>query len=205
MKLYIIRHGETSWNARHLFQGQVNTSLNENGEEQARKARERIRELGITFDAVYSSPIDRAARTVEIITGLPRTEFTLDDRLMEMNFGPLDGTPFDKESPLAGHLFDRPSAYVAPEGAESFADIKERLSSFFEDIKRQKPGERILVGCHGCAMRVILVLFHYLELDEIWNQGIGNCSIVEAELSEENEFVVRTIHETQDWFGSKHA
>lgn len=203
MKLYIIRHGETSWNARHLFQGQVNTSLDENGEEQARKARERIRELGITFDAVYSSPIDRAARTVEIITGLPRSQFHLDDRLMEMNFGPLDGTPFDKESPLAGHLFDHPSEYVAPDGAESFAEIEQRLSSFLEDMKQTRPGESVLVGCHGCAMRVILVLLHYLELDEIWNQGIGNCSIIEAELTEENDFVVRTIHETQDWFGSK--
>lgn len=203
MKLYIIRHGETSWNARHLFQGQVNTSLNENGEEQARRARERIRELGITFDAVYSSPIDRAARTVEIITGLPRSEFILDDRLMEMNFGPLDGTAFDKDSPLAGHLFDHPSAYVPPEGAESFEELEHRLSSFLSDMKREKPGESVLVGCHGCTMRVILVLLHYLELDEIWNQGIGNCSIIEAELAENGEFVVRTIHETQDWFGSR--
>ena len=68
MKVYVMRHGETDWNARHLFQGQVNTSLNEKGREQARKARERVRELGLSFDCVYSSPIDRAAQTIEIVS-----------------------------------------------------------------------------------------------------------------------------------------
>ena len=76
-----MRHGETDWNARHLFQGQVNTSLNEKGREQARKARERVRELGLSFDCVYSSPIDRAAQTIEIVTGWERSQIHLDDRL----------------------------------------------------------------------------------------------------------------------------
>ena len=80
-----MRHGETDWNARHLFQGQVNTSLNEKGREQARKARERVRELGLSFDCVYSSPIDRAAQTIEIVTGLDRSQIHLDDRLKEMD------------------------------------------------------------------------------------------------------------------------
>ena len=115
-----MRHGETDWNARHLFQGQVNTSLNEKGREQARKARERVRELGLSFDCVYSSPIDRAAQTIEIVTGLDRSQIHLDDRLKEMNFGPLDETPFEKDSPAVGHLFDKPSAYEAPEGADGY-------------------------------------------------------------------------------------
>ncbi len=201
MKLYIIRHGETDWNARHLFQGQVNTSLNEKGEAQAANARERVKELGLSFDAVYSSPIDRAARTVEIVTGLPRTHFHLDDRLKEMNFGPLDGTPFDKTSPLTGHLFDKPSEYIAPDGAETFEEMEARLQSFLDEMKEKKPGESILVGCHGCAMRILLVLLHYLELDEIWNQGIGNCTIIEVTLGEDQEFHVTKMYETQDWFG----
>ena len=115
-----MRHGETDWNARHLFQGQVNTSLNEKGREQARKARERVRELGLSFDCVYSSPIDRAAQTIEIVTGLDRSQIHLDDRLKEMDFGPLDETPFEKDSPAVGHLFDKPSDYEAPEGADGY-------------------------------------------------------------------------------------
>lgn len=203
MKVYIIRHGETDWNARHLFQGQVNTSLNEKGEEQARLARERVQKLGLSFDAVYSSPIDRAARTVEIVTGLSRSQFHLDPRLMEMNFGPLDETPFDKESPAVGHLFDKPSAYVPPRGAESFEELEARLASFMEELRDTRPGKSILVGCHGCAMRVLLVWLRYLKLDEIWNQGIGNCAIIEVTLGEDGIFRVTHMYDTQDWFGAK--
>ena len=203
MKVYIMRHGETDWNARHLFQGQVNTSLNARGIEQAEKARERVKKLGLTFDAVYSSPIDRAARTIEIVTGLDRSQFHLDDRLKEMNFGPLDETPFDRESPAVGHLFDKPSEYVPPKGAESFEELEARLASFMEDLKRNRPGERILVGCHGCAMRVLLKWAGYLPLDEIWNQGIGNCAIIEMTLGEDEKFRVTHMYDTQDWFGRK--
>ncbi|MGO5205963.1 histidine phosphatase family protein [Bacillota bacterium LCP21S3_F9] len=203
MKVYVMRHGETDWNARHLFQGQVNTSLNEKGREQARKARERVRELGLSFDCVYSSPIDRAAQTIEIVTGLDRSQIHLDDRLKEMDFGPLDETPFEKDSPAAGHLFDKPSAYEAPEGAETFVELEARLSSFLQDLRKNHPGESILVGCHGCAMRILLVLLGYLPLDEIWNQGIGNCAIIELTLGEDDGFHVTQMYETQDWFGQR--
>ena len=193
MKVYIMRHGETDWNARHLFQGQVNTSLNARGIEQAQKAKERVKNLGLIFDAVYSSPIDRAARTIEIVTGLDRSQFQLDDRLKEMNFGLLDETPFDREAPAVGHLFDKPSEYVPPKGAESF--------EFMEDLRKNRPGKSILVGCHGCAMRVLLKWAGYLPLDEIWNQGIGNCAIIEMTLGEDEKFRVTHMYDTQDWFG----
>ncbi len=201
MKLYIIRHGETDWNARRLFQGQINTSLNEKGEQQAREARKRIQELGLSFDAVYSSPIDRAVRTVEIVTGLDRAQIHLDARLMEMNFGPLDETPFDQASPMVGNLFRKPSAYVPPRGAESFPEVERRIADFLGDMRRQRPGERILVGCHGCTMRIIMQYVGYLKLDDIWKQPIGNCTILELTL-ENDRFRITEIYETQDWFGS---
>jgi broad specificity phosphatase PhoE len=203
MKLYVIRHGETDWNARRLFQGQINTSLNEKGEEQAREAKKRIQQMGLTFDAVYSSPIDRAARTIEIITGMDRSQFCLDDRLMEVNFGPLDGTPFDKEAPQAGNLFRKPSAYVPPEGAESFQEVEKRVADFLDEIARKHPGERVLAGSHGCTMRIMMQYLGYMPLDKIWDQGIGNCTIVELTSGEDGCFHVTGIYETQDWFGKQ--
>ena len=223
MKLYVIRHGETDWNVKRLFQGQINTSLNEKGEAQAREARERIKDLGLTFDAVYSSPIDRAARTIEIVTGMDRSQFHLDERLLEMNFGILDETPFDKEAPLAGTLFHKPSEYIPPDGAESFPELETRIDSFLSEMRKERPGENILVGCHGCTMRVMLAHIGYLELDDIWNQGIGNCTIMELTENEPFDpalmsnsvgknckpdgrgFHVTNIYETQDWFGQQKA
>ena len=57
MKVYVMRHGETDWNARHLFQGQVNTSLNEKGREQARKAENLRKHAGLLIDGENSCGI----------------------------------------------------------------------------------------------------------------------------------------------------
>ena len=52
-------------------------------------------------------------------------------------------------------------------------------------------------------MRILLVLLGYLPLDEIWNQGIGNCAIIELTLGEDDGFHVTQMYETQDWFGHR--
>ena len=108
MKIYVIRHGETDYNVRRLFQGQINTDLNDTGRAQARAAAEKIRAMGLTFDRVYSSPLQRAVETVEIITGKDSSEIQTDDRLLEMNFGALEGQPFDRDSRACGSLFQDP-------------------------------------------------------------------------------------------------
>lgn len=221
MRVYILRHGETDWNVRHVFQGQTNTSLNENGFAQARRCRDRVQALGLSFDQIYCSPLDRALQTVETVTGADRSRIITDARLLEMNFGPLDGTPFDKKSAVCGHLFDDPTRYVAPEGAESFEELEQRLSSFYMELAKEHPGESILVGCHGCAMRLTLVWMGFLKLRDIWEQSIGNCAIIEAELDEDklssamggnsdriaddsiilpaSPYRVKRLYETQDW------
>ncbi len=201
MKVYILRHGQTDWNNRRLFQGQVDTELNEVGLSQARQCAERVQEAGWQFDKVYCSPLKRAMKTVMTVTGLPGEAITKDARLMEMNFGVLDSTSFDKDSPRVGNLFKKPSAYIPPEGAESFEEMEARIASFFEDLKKVK-AESVLVGSHGCAIRGMLVHFGYLGLDDIWNQGIGNCAIVEVQLDEAGQYRVVKIHETQDIFAT---
>lgn len=203
MKVFILRHGETAWNARHLFQGQVNTSLDSNGIRQAELARNRIRDLGLSFDAVYSSPISRALETVKIVTGLPEEEIVTDDRLMEMDFGPLDGTPFDRHAPQVGHLFDDPEHYVPPRGAESYEQLEQRLASFYEELEMKRPGKTILVGCHGCAIRLTLVWMGYLKLSDIWKQGIGNCALIETRVGEDHHFTVTGIRNTQDFIAEE--
>ena len=205
MKIYILRHGETDWNVRKVFQGQTDTELNADGIAQAKTCRKRVQELGLHFDTVYSSPLRRALRTVEIVTGLPREQIHLDERLKEMNFGPLDGTPFEPTNTVCGHLFDDPPHYLPPEGAESYEDVIRRQASFYRELALSCSGENILVGSHGCAMRLALVWMHYIPLSRIWHQGIGNCTIIEAELDpsrlqEDCPYHVTHLYETADWF-----
>ncbi|MGN1023665.1 MAG: histidine phosphatase family protein [Lachnospiraceae bacterium] len=201
--IYLLRHGETEWNKRKLFQGQTDIPLDEAGIEQARACRMMAESLHLAFDGVYASPLKRALETTEIVSGLPKEKICTDKRLMEMDFGPIDGTPFDKESPECGLLFQDPDRYVPAAGAESFPALRARLASFFDDLA-DAPGERILVGSHGCAIRCMLVNFGYLKLADIWQQHIPNCTLIEVHLAPDHTWQVGTFHEISQ-FASKHV
>ena len=67
--IYIIRHGETDNNKKRVLQGRSNLPLNEEGVRQAEKARDFFDGNEIIFEKIYSSPLIRAIRTAEIITG----------------------------------------------------------------------------------------------------------------------------------------
>jgi broad specificity phosphatase PhoE len=63
--IYFVRHGETEYNVLNLMQGHMDIPLNENGINQAKIAREELKDLKI--DEIYSSPLIRAYKTAEII------------------------------------------------------------------------------------------------------------------------------------------
>ena len=65
MRLYIMRHGETAWNVRRLFQGHSDIPLNENGIALAEVTADGLRD--VPFDLAYTSPLRRARQTAEII------------------------------------------------------------------------------------------------------------------------------------------
>ena len=88
--IYIIRHGQTELNSRKLLQGRSDHPLNDTGRQQAAQAGERLRNEGIVFSRVYSSPLLRAVQTAEIVA--PGTEILTDERLLEMDYGPYEGT-----------------------------------------------------------------------------------------------------------------
>ncbi|WP_044915577.1 histidine phosphatase family protein [Butyrivibrio sp. WCE2006] len=69
MKLYILRHGTTEWNNRHLIQGQTDIPLDDFGRLMAKATGEGLRKKGITFDKVYSSPLKRSVETATIVLG----------------------------------------------------------------------------------------------------------------------------------------
>lgn len=66
MKIYFVRHGETEWDLKKIFQGVKNSPLTKLGKEQARKLK--IKLNSIDFTHYYSSPLGRAVETLEILT-----------------------------------------------------------------------------------------------------------------------------------------
>lgn len=174
--IYIIRHGQTELNSRKVLQGRSDYPLNENGITQANEAAAKLN--GVPFCAVYSSPLSRAIQTAKII--VPGVEPTIDDRLIEMEYGPYEGMGLDELAPEVITFFSDFVHNPAPEGMEQLSSVVQRTGAFLEDCCRT--GGSILVSTHAVAMKGIL---EYLTPDSsgsYWSRHIGNCAVYTTKL-----------------------
>jgi uncharacterized phosphatase len=86
---YLVRHGETSWNAEGKIQGRSDIPLGDIGREQAKKLGEKL--TSVHFDAIYTSPLQRAVETAEIIGNILSLPVQIQKELRERNSGNLEG------------------------------------------------------------------------------------------------------------------
>ena len=147
-ELYLVRHGETDWNAAHRIQGRTDVPLNDTGRRQARGAAELLaRRL---WHGVYSSPLGRAHETASIIaTRLGIDEVVDIDALVERDYGPTEGMTFDEIEALY------PEGVRAP-GQESREQVAGRVVPALLELAERHPGERLVVVSHGGAIRAVL-------------------------------------------------
>merc|ERR1712235_59269 len=103
-------------------------------------------------DMIYSSPLERAVQTGEIVTGLKRDSFAMDSRLRERGFGMHEGKPYDRNS--ISELIQMSDEEARKEGIETIPEIKERISSFIIDLCKENQEERtIFIFSHGAFIK----------------------------------------------------
>lgn len=174
--LLIVRHSKTPWNLAGRIQGRSDIPLAPESEQLTREAGKKLRPLP---DAAFCSPLVRAKRTAELLLEGTGITPVIDERLVERDFGALDGKTYD-ELGLPDHtrLF-----YVLDEaiGAERSEDVYNRVRSFLDDIGARYDGKRVLVVSHGvCISYLVYALTH-----DRWNPAdytleyIKNLDIIE--------------------------
>ena len=89
MKFYVVRHGQTDWNAKGRIQGKTDIELNEIGIEQAKKLKELIKDYNI--DLIISSPLKRARKTAEVINEAVKCNIIFEESLKERGYGIFEG------------------------------------------------------------------------------------------------------------------
>ena len=174
--IYIIRHGQTELNSRKVLQGRSDHPLNERGIAQAQEAAEKLR--SVSFDAVYSSPLIRAVRTAKIV--VPELEPILDERLIEMEYGPYEGMGLDALTPEVRTFFSDFVHNPAPEGMEQLSSVVRRAGAFLEE--RCRTGGNILISTHAIAMKGMLEYLTPASGGSYWSKYIGNCAVYTAEV-----------------------
>ena len=161
MELYIARHGETEANAQRRWQGQgMDTPLTPKGISQAKALGESLE--GIEFDAIYSSPLNRAMDTTRIVfkdQNLFEGRGVADKRLAEIALGDAEGSVYsdgeDAEFPQIFHeLFYDTEDYTPPRNGETLPDMLKRVDSFLEEIAK-KPYKKVFALAHGYVLRVV--------------------------------------------------
>ena len=161
--VYFLRHGETSWNRAKILQGSTSyTDLTPRGVRMAERTAAGLKDAGVSFDRVYTSPYLRARRTAEIVVGKSGVRPVVDARLREMCFGRYEGVRSAKGRYPDDNLrcfFEDPERYVPQgAGAESFADVGRRLREFLERELAPLDGQvdRVLCVAHSLVLKSLL-------------------------------------------------
>lgn len=157
--IYLVRHGETIWNAEGRCQGSSHSEFTVRGREQIDALAASL--ANIDFDAAYTSPLTRAVNTAARILGSRGQQATCAAELAELSYGSLQGTRFD-EWPHELHAVWRsdPWSVSFPDG-ESLAMVRDRVLPVFRSIVAEHAGQAVLVSSHGHVNR--LILLHVLD------------------------------------------
>ena len=188
MKIYLVRHGETTLNARGCYYRRTDVCLSGRGRRQAEELRNFFGQ--IPLDAVVTSPLKRAAETAEIILsgrgtvaeGAGRESTTeaikiyRDERLCEQDFGIFEGLTYrelTKRYPEQLDAWNRDYfGYRIPEG-ESFLDVRRRVELFFGDLKERAATagweSALLLVAHKGTLGHFLAVSLGLPPEGYWN------------------------------------
>jgi len=179
--LVLVRHGESEWNLKNLFTGWRDIDLTENGIREARAAGRKLKAQGIRFDVGYTSALERAQRTLDLILeemGQKSIPVVKNLALNERDYGDLSGLNKDDARKKWGEeqvQIWRRSYDVAPPGGESLKDTAARVLPYYiqEILPRVLRGERMLVAAHGNSLRALVMVLERLDSKAILSRELA--------------------------------
>lgn len=180
MRLYVVRHGQTSWNIDGRTQGRTDIPLDEVGQLQAKALGSAFRD--IPLDRILCSDLLRASQTAAAIgeaTGL--TPLPLEE-LRERSFGVWEGGPFTDIIPKTQEISEAtgiPILKVRPKNGESIEDVWNRLDGVIRLIEEAE--DRLAIVAHGGSGSVLLARLVLGSLETVRSFRLPNTSVTELE------------------------
>lgn len=183
--LWLVRHGESTWNTRGLTQGHNDQAeLTGRGLRQAEEVATRF--AGRAVSAIYCSDLRRARQTAAPLAAAAGVPVTLDARLRERGLGVLEGSPASGNLPSATGLDLKAGLLVDPDtrpaDGESVRDLYRRAAAFCDDLRAAvSPGEGadVVVVAHGGTLRVLRAYLSGVPVEEMDWTRLGNATVLE--------------------------
>lgn len=177
MRVFLIRHGRTSWNVQGLFQGTRDIPLDETGRLQSRALAEKA--ASIPFKSVWSSPLSRALETAETLAGSKGLQVRTHDGLKEISHGEWEGRNAESVAGrwpgLLSLWHERPGEVVMP-GGESLKDVQARALEAMHEVFAAG-ADPVAVVSHDAVIKVLLCSWLGLPLSGFWRFDLGNASM----------------------------
>jgi 2,3-bisphosphoglycerate-dependent phosphoglycerate mutase len=178
--IYLIRHGQTSWNAERRLQGQIDIPLNEAGIAEAHLLAEEFQHHPIA--AVYSSPLVRAHETARILNLHHRHDIQIRHDLKEAAYGSLEGFKRDDYAERLAEfaILDKQEriTFKFSHDSESYLEVYERARPVLDEIILNHPGEHVVVVAHGGLMRAVAAIVTGCDVRNVSIQNIGYLKLI---------------------------
>lgn len=187
--LYLVRHGQAEMNAAKLLSGQLEPNpLTKKGIKQAEKLAEEL--CTVQFDMIFSSDLERAKQTAEIIATYHKRKkqikVTLASDLRERHWGRLQGKPIynvqeelkEMQMVFSGLSLEKKRVFKFVEDMENDAEIMTRFLFFLKKIAKKNVGKNLLIVCHSNLMRTFLVQIGYVQYGELPSGSISNAGYI---------------------------
>lgn len=177
-RLYLVRHGETEWNKASKIQGRTDTELSDYGLEQAEKLARSL--SGEAINVIYTSSLQRASKTAEIIACSRNCSILKSDEYHEIRLGPWEGMTIDEIQEKYGeHLMayrEDPANFRLP-GAETFDQLTGRTYNAILEIVKRHSGSNILLVSHGTTIKAAIIKILGIDINHYNKFKIDNASI----------------------------
>jgi len=178
-QIIFLRHGQAKNNTERILAGRTEgVPLTDAGIKQSEYAAELLEHMNIS--AIYSSPIERAKHTAEIVGKHNSLDVIIDDRLNELDMGKFTGMPYDKIFNSHGNVFMKfynGELEIAHNGVETFTQVKKRILGIVDHVIEKHPDENVLLVTHMDPIKAMLSTIVDLSPINLFELIIANASL----------------------------
>ncbi|MFQ5693456.1 MAG: histidine phosphatase family protein [Nitrospinota bacterium] len=182
MFIYLVRHGETPWNAEQRILGATDIELSESGVRQSKALAEHLSDRPLR--AVYSSDLKRAVQTADALARPHGLAVQTRPGLREMNQGVLEGLTFEdlrERHPEFLEAWKKEPSRITIPGGECLADLQKRAWETLRELADAHPRQTIAVVSHNLAIVAFLCRLLDLPLGRFrqLRQGYTGINLIE--------------------------
>ena len=186
MRLLLVRHGETEANRHGAFLGRTDSPLTAGGRDQMQTLAKAL--VGKPLAAIYTSPLQRAFETAQTIARHHPCPFTVDERLLEQDFGQWEGLTFDEVAgrfPIDFAAWQAEATIKGPTDGETLMQVRERVVALYSDVVNRHQHQTVLLVAHGGVLNALVCALLQTPLRWLWAYQFQPGSLSEVLVFEE--------------------